>query len=151
MLSVSDMVTQSTRLIELDDRARPAWTLTSSGDFTISSAWDALRPKRACLGSRKCVWNASAPCKIAVFMWKLLNRYLPFPDALQRFGLQLPSKCSFCLNGESQDHVFSECVLASQVWSFFRQGHVGSSVAYGRHYLPFTAMVAMSSSRLCTG
>nr|XP_027060692.1 uncharacterized protein LOC113687227 [Coffea arabica] len=116
MLAVSDTVTQFTRLIDLEDRVRPAWTLTPSGDFTISSAWDALRPKRACLGSRKCVWSGSAPCKIAVFMWKLLNRYLPFPEALQRFGLHLPSKCPFCLNGESQDHVLSECVLASQQW-----------------------------------
>ncbi|CDP11300.1 unnamed protein product [Coffea canephora] len=116
MLAVSDTVAQVTRVIDLEDGGRPAWTLTSSGDFIISSAWEALRSKRACFGSRRSVWSGRVPCKIAVFMWKLLNKFLPFPDALQRFGLHLPSKCSFCLNGESQEHIFSGCFLASEVW-----------------------------------
>ncbi|XP_027109354.1 uncharacterized protein [Coffea arabica] len=86
MLVVRDTVDHFMQVIDLDDRIQRAWILTPSGDFTISSAWDALRPKRACLGSRKCVWSCRIPCKIAIFMWKLLKHYLPFPKALHRFG-----------------------------------------------------------------
>ena len=86
MLVVRDTVDHFTQVIDLDDRIQRARILTPSGDFTISSAWDALRRKRACLGSRKCVWSCRIPCKIAIFMWKLLKHYLPFPKALHGFG-----------------------------------------------------------------
>lgn len=119
MLAVRDTVDQFTQAVELEDSVQRAWVLTPSGDFTISSAWDAIWPMQEYLWTRKCVWGSRVPCKIAVFMWKLLNNYLPFPDALQRLGFQLPTKCQFCLGGESQDHVMSECTLATEVWNFF--------------------------------
>ncbi|XP_071926152.1 uncharacterized protein [Coffea arabica] len=120
MLAVRDIVDHFTRDIDLGDKVQRAWVLTPSGDFTIFSAWDVLRPKRACHGSKKCVWSGRVPCNIAVFMWKLRNNYLSFPETLWRFGFQLSSKCQFCPDVESQDHVLSDCTLAteSQLASF---------------------------------
>ncbi|XP_027167252.1 uncharacterized protein LOC113767379 [Coffea eugenioides] len=119
MLAVRDTVDQFTQVIKLDDTVRRAWVLTASGEFTVSLAWDAMRPQQADLGSRRCIWDCWLPCKISIFMWKLLNNYLPFPEALRRFGFQLPSKCQFCPTRESQDHVLSDCSLATEVWNFF--------------------------------
>lgn len=70
-------------------------------------------------GSKKLIWDGRIPCKISILMWKMLNEYLPFPEMLSKFGFQLPSKCVFCPNVETLDHVFSDCSFATTVWDDF--------------------------------
>nr|XP_027117734.1 uncharacterized protein LOC113735032 isoform X2 [Coffea arabica] len=70
----SGAIEQFTEVLDVQGKQWLAWTLTPSGSFIISSSWDALRAKRVILGSRKLIWNRRIPCKIAIFMWKLMNR-----------------------------------------------------------------------------
>ena len=69
--------------------------------------------------SRKLIWDHCLPCKVSIFMWKMLNKYLSFPKALHKFGFQLPSKCFFCSSEETSDHVLSDCRFAATIWGFF--------------------------------
>ena len=100
-------------------KRRQVLTLTSSGKFTISLAWEALRDKRASLGSRKLIWDHRVPCKISIFMWKMLNKYLPFPEVLNKFGFQLPLKSQFCQIEETQNCSLSDCPFAMTVWDLY--------------------------------
>ncbi|XP_019169762.1 PREDICTED: uncharacterized protein LOC109165453 [Ipomoea nil] len=54
-------------------------------------------------------------------MWRLLCRLLPFPDILQRFGINLPSICPLCKNDSAElEHCMFRCPTAQQVWHHFR-------------------------------
>lgn len=77
---------------KIDHEDGQIWSLTLISKFTVSSVWDEVREKDAVLGSRKLIWDKRLPCKILIFMWKMLNEFLPFPDILNLLGFQLPPK-----------------------------------------------------------
>ena len=52
-------------------------------------------------------------------MWRLLNQAIPLADVLEGLGFNMPSKCSFYSSCETVDHLFSQCLLAEEVWNFF--------------------------------
>ncbi|XP_031126941.1 uncharacterized protein LOC116029174 [Ipomoea triloba] len=55
-----------------------------------------------------------------VLMWKLLRRFLPFPDCLERFGVNLPSVCPFCWKSlASMEHCLFSCKEVFSVWTYF--------------------------------
>ena len=95
------------------------WTLTASRCFSTSSAYETTGRARATLMSRKLIWDRRLPCKVSIFMWKLFNEYLPFPETLRKTGFQLPSKCFFCPSKETRNHVLSDCRFASAIWGFY--------------------------------
>lgn len=98
---------------------RIAWKPLYNGDFTISSAYDIVRNRRASQLSGKMIWNLLIPIKVAVFIWRLLNSALPFPDVLKELGFHLPSKCPFCDHEDELNHFFSKCSFAETVWKHF--------------------------------
>ena len=117
-------------VLPLQGKDRVIWQPSPAGSFTVSSTLETLRPLSNPLISRKLIWDKRLLLKVSIFMWRLLNDLLPFPDILRRFGLHLPSKCPFCPNEDSLTHCFVECQAASQVWGWFEQGlelHVGTS------------------------
>ena len=97
------------------------WCPTSHGGFQISSALESLRDHSLPMPSRVLLWNKRIPLKVSVFMWRLLNCILPFPDILQRLGFNLPSKCPYCESTDTLAHWFVECSLATQVWGKLEQ------------------------------
>ena len=96
------------------------WTPTSSGEFTISSAYQIVRKE----GTRSCLftslWHRALSSKISFFMLRLLYGRLPLMDVLQKFGILGPSRC-FCCNlsssPETINHIFytGEVVSRSEV------------------------------------
>nr|XP_027117733.1 uncharacterized protein LOC113735032 isoform X1 [Coffea arabica] len=104
----SGAIEQFTEVLDVQGKQWLAWTLTPSGSFIISSSWDALRAKRVILGSRKLIWNRRIPCKIAIFMWKLMNR-LPSCDIC--LGL-------FCSHASASVKCFQWYLPRIQHWWF---------------------------------
>ncbi|XP_019181398.1 PREDICTED: uncharacterized protein LOC109176423 [Ipomoea nil] len=97
------------------------WTLDTFGEFTLSSAYEALRLKASKSLSSCCIWGEGVPSRISVFMWRLLRCCLPFPDILQQFNLYLPSVCPLChCSSADLEHCLYHCRNAKQVWNFFR-------------------------------
>lgn len=55
-----------------------------------------------------------------MFLWKLINHCLPFPENLKRFNLHLPSMCPFCKhNIISGFHTFFDCPWSKTIWTHF--------------------------------
>ena len=120
MLLMQATVDDFTEVLDLQE-GKQFWTLTTSGNFSTFSAYEAPRGARVTLASRRLIWDRRLPCKVTTFMWQLLNDYLPFPEALCKLGFHIPSKCLFCPSEETKDHVLSDCPFASAIWRFFSQ------------------------------
>ncbi|XP_019161902.1 PREDICTED: uncharacterized protein LOC109158451 [Ipomoea nil] len=96
------------------------WKLSTYGNFTFSSAYDALRSRAGTTLSSESIWAGRIPSKVSVFMWKLLRRLLLFPDVVENFGVCLPSVCPFCVNANaSLEHCLLLCSRARGIWFYF--------------------------------
>ncbi|CAI9094816.1 OLC1v1030616C1 [Oldenlandia corymbosa var. corymbosa] len=97
------------------------WQHSSSGLFTIKSAYLHLRIRGLEDSLSKNVWNKLIPLKISFFVWKLRNFLVPFPETLSKFEIQvLPSICLSCRDhGDSVLHCFLECTASKEIWKFF--------------------------------
>ncbi|CAI9112586.1 OLC1v1013053C1 [Oldenlandia corymbosa var. corymbosa] len=97
------------------------WQPNTKGDFSVKSAYEVTRRRRAEVKELSFVWAKQVPLRISFFIWKLHNKLLPFPEILSRMGLQiLPSICPFCkVQSENIEHVFFGCHKIMNVWSFF--------------------------------
>lgn len=98
------------------------WEPTVTGHFSIASAYEILRPKQPIFMELPLIWSASIPLKISIFLWRMLNALLPFPEVLVTFGFQLPSKCYCCDSLDSIQHCFFHCSFAQAVWRYFNSG-----------------------------
>lgn len=101
------------------ERDKLIWEPTPSGLFSVSSAYQVLRPKRVRRPSLRLIWGPRIPTRLSIFFWRFLNALLPFPDVLQTYGFQLPSKCPCCESVDSLGHFLFECVIAAEIWHFF--------------------------------
>ena len=99
----------------LQGQDKMVWMLTSSGEFSIASAYELVRRVSSSSLLFPCVWHKSIPVKISFFMLRLLCFKLSFMQQLRGFGIQGPSWCFFCqdaLQEEDVDHVFCTSELA---------------------------------------
>lgn len=116
MVEISEIV--EANMITTNDNI--IWTLSSSGEFTMNTAYELFRPKAGVTFSSKNIWVKPLPVKLSIFMWKTLRRFLPFPDCLYRFGVHLPSVCPFCWKEEAtMEHCLFGCNRVTSVWSYF--------------------------------
>jgi hypothetical protein len=69
----------------------------------------------------KKVWESFAPMKVIIFSWQLMLQRLPTRANLLRRGvIRSPShaQCVWCgIDLESEDHLFSKCCIAVEVWA----------------------------------
>nr|XP_027067566.1 uncharacterized protein LOC113693192 [Coffea arabica] len=97
------------------------WTATSSGKFSLSSAYNEIRETKPPSLLFRQAWHAQLPLKVSFFMLRLLRNRLPLDDVLVTRWFQLASKCSCCWlsNVKSLRHLLLEGDLAVAVWRFF--------------------------------
>ncbi|XP_027170937.1 uncharacterized protein LOC113770618 [Coffea eugenioides] len=97
------------------------WLRDPSGVFSTRSAYQLVRPTRACSWAFSFFWQSSIPRKLSFFMWRLVNGQLPMDDVLKKFQIHGPSKCHCCVLAqlETMEHVFSTGQLATETWAFF--------------------------------
>ncbi|XP_042065470.1 uncharacterized protein LOC121808982 [Salvia splendens] len=108
--------------IELGAKDVRRWSLTSHGEFSVTSAWESIRtrlPKRDIFGL---IWNQGLTPTMSVFIWRLLFGRLPVDEKLQRRGIELASRCQCCRSPsvESLSHVFfflSQSAVSA--WEYF--------------------------------
>jgi hypothetical protein len=66
----------------------------------------------------KClVWKLRLPLKIKIFLWYLKKGVLLTRDNLIKRKWKGESKCCFCNNNETIQHVFFECHVAKFAWN----------------------------------
>ncbi|XP_070037046.1 uncharacterized protein [Nicotiana tomentosiformis] len=108
---------------------KPVWTLETSGEFSVKSAWEYLRSRKDPRNAFKMIWAKGLPFKISFFMWKVWRNKLPLDDFFRRLGYLMASKCWCCTNPmeETRQHVFFTSYAAKTVWSYFLN-HAGIGV-----------------------
>ncbi|KAL6569244.1 hypothetical protein OROMI_013758 [Orobanche minor] len=105
-----------------DDSDSMCWTLTSSGAFSLTSAWSHIRVRDQANLIYGAIWTAFLTPTISVFIWRLLQRQIPTDDILQQRGVSLASRCLCCSQTQTQTyhtetiaHLFLESVVAREV------------------------------------
>ncbi|KAE8814193.1 abc transporter g family member 37 [Hordeum vulgare] len=97
-----------------------SWSLSPSGEFSVSSAYLALC-RMPVLPWISPLWKAPLPLKIKIFVWQLLRDRLPSgTEVLKRHG---PGNgfCPLCHVPETGSHIMFSCVAAQALWCFVRE------------------------------
>jgi hypothetical protein len=91
------------------------WKLTDSGTFSVKSMYlDLMNGHTPFL--RKYLWKLKIPLKIKKFMWFLNNKVLLTKDNLVKRNWHGCTKCCFCNEPETINHLFLSCPFAKIVW-----------------------------------
>jgi hypothetical protein len=98
-----------------DDEDRFVWNLTSNGLFTVKSMYEDIMCDHTPF-LRKYLWKVKVPLKIKIFMWFLSNKVLLTKDNLAKRHWNGCTKCVFCGEQETIQHLFIECPLAKLLW-----------------------------------
>ncbi|GJV68126.1 RNA-directed DNA polymerase, eukaryota, reverse transcriptase zinc-binding domain protein [Tanacetum coccineum] len=90
------------------------WNLGPNGTFTVKDARNIIDQKTLPSTS----WDKIIPRKVNIFMWRLSLDRLPHRLNLSLRGMDIPAiSCSSCnANVESANHIFFECIIASDLW-----------------------------------
>ncbi|KAL0917163.1 hypothetical protein M5K25_012210 [Dendrobium thyrsiflorum] len=93
--------------------------LTVDGRFSVKDAWHSFRTKKDVSNLFSMIWHKTIPTTVAVFVWRLLHKFIPTDDMLIKRGFVLSSKCQCCYHVENMHHVFLSSPIAVKTWTYF--------------------------------
>ncbi|XP_075101931.1 uncharacterized protein LOC142177353 [Nicotiana tabacum] len=108
----------------------PISTITTSGKFSVASAWNALRRRKDLAPFDSKLWHKDVPFKMSFLAWRAIHGKIATDERITRFGISLASKCCCCPSPgmipdeEMCEHLFCQGHFAQQVWAIFA-GMVG--------------------------
>ncbi|KAH0646562.1 hypothetical protein KY284_034446 [Solanum tuberosum] len=113
------------------------WSPNSSGLFTVSSAWDIIRDKRATTKLNSYTWNRNIPFKCSFLLWRTIRGKLPTNEKISNFGIE-PNECYCCHSpgADTIEHTFNTGNFAKNVWRFF-----AISLGIQTDFLPLRNMI----------
>lgn len=93
------------------------WKWKASGQFTVKSAYTALKDGPRIITRQQNIWEWKVPPRIRVFGWLTsLNRILTIDNLIKK-GWTLVNRCPMRkLNLESVQHLFNECPFAINLY-----------------------------------
>jgi hypothetical protein len=97
-----------------DEDDRFVSKLTSNGLFFVKSMYEDIMCDHTPY-LRKYLWKVKIPLKIKIFMWFMSNKVLLTKDNLAKHHWNGCTKCVFCGEQETIQHLFIECPLAKLV------------------------------------
>ena len=108
---------------QLSQQDQVFWFLNPAGEFTVRTAYNALRvlnyPPHPLLQSKdwKELWKLKIHARLKNLLWKMAWEILPTTSILKsRFSLSLID-CYLCNNAiESLEHIFLHCDWVAQLW-----------------------------------
>jgi hypothetical protein len=90
----------------------------STKTFAVKRYYRSLSPSSSTLFPWKIIWKAKVPPRVAFFSWSAALGKVLTIDNLHTRGLILQEWCCICkCNGESVDHLFLHCSVASDLWA----------------------------------
>ncbi|XP_059290815.1 uncharacterized protein LOC132044343 [Lycium ferocissimum] len=79
-----------------NETSKPWWIHTSSGKFTVKSAWEKLRQRQQRSQVYENFWLKGLPYKISMFLWRVWFWKLPIDEVLQKMNISIVSRCWCC-------------------------------------------------------
>jgi hypothetical protein len=114
-----DLVTRVMSVQRTDSEDTFRWKLTNSGSFTVKSMYlDLLNDHTMYL--KKYIWKIKVPLKIRIFMWFLHKGVILTKDNLIKRNWHGCTKCCFCDQEETIQHLFISCPFARILWRIIR-------------------------------
>ncbi|GKC88006.1 reverse transcriptase domain, reverse transcriptase zinc-binding domain protein [Tanacetum coccineum] len=87
--------------------------------FSVSIAWDCIRPRQDKVDWSDVVWFSNYIPRHSFHLWLVIRRKLRTQDTL--IHSNAPLLCSLCeRTPDSHDHLFFECVFSNQVWDHLK-------------------------------
>ncbi|CAN1304729.1 LINE-1 reverse transcriptase homolog [Linum perenne] len=83
--------------------------------FSISSAWNDLRPSAPTVSWYRVVWGKPLIPRHSFICWLTMQDRLPTKQRLAKWGITLDIRCCFCAQPEDRDHIFADCVFGQRV------------------------------------
>jgi hypothetical protein len=103
-------------LVQLNDEEDSfSWNLTTSGSFTVRSLYHDLINGHT-IFLKKYLWKIKVPLKIKIFMWFVHRKEILTKDNLAKRNWQGSTKCCFCDQEETIQHLFIDCPFAKKLW-----------------------------------
>ena len=94
-----------------------SWTQSPSGVFTVSYAWNSIRPRRSLVHWNAVVWFSQAIKRHSFITWLVIHDRLSTQDKLLKWCLINAISCVFCrAKVEDRNHLFFECKVTSGIW-----------------------------------
>lgn len=109
-------------LLALNDQEdQLVWKWSSSGDYTASSVYKLMVSGGKIQWNFKKIWEATAPSKVKIFTFLLLNNRVLTHEIMHRRGISCEAKCVMCevCDVETSHHLFFQCQNAQEVWGKF--------------------------------
>jgi hypothetical protein len=97
------------------DSDRFVWKLTPNGVFSVKSMYEDLINDNTPY-MKKYIWKIKIPLKIKIFIWFLSNKVLLTKDNLVKRRWSGCTKCVFCGDQETVEHLFIACPFAKLIW-----------------------------------
>ncbi|KAL0730721.1 hypothetical protein Bca4012_026815 [Brassica carinata] len=106
-----------------DDQA--AWHYNKNGVYSVKSGYwlsthsmqhAVITPPPGNLHLKQLIWKLPTAPKVKQFLWKMITSSLPIGCNLQRRHITGAVKCPHCLQDETPDHLFFECIYAQCIW-----------------------------------
>ena len=94
------------------------WQLESKGVYSSSSLYQVINFRGVQPVFIPAVWKLYVPPKIHVFLWLFSYNKLMTRDNLRKSDIIKPLDCVFCSEQETNTHLFFECIVAKNIWSF---------------------------------
>ena len=106
--------------LDVDREDVLSWTQSKNGVFTVSSAWNSIRPRRPMVHWHAAIWFSQSIRRHSFISWLVIQDRLSTQDKLQKWGLINSNECVFCrANVENRNHLFFECQVTSGIWMRF--------------------------------
>ena len=104
--------------LEEDNSDIVTWALEGKGGFSAKSLYrfltDGGMPSRVA----GYIWKCRVPMKIKFFLWQIFNNKLQCVVSLVKRGWRGGDSCCLGDGGESVNHIFFGCCVATMVWGF---------------------------------
>jgi hypothetical protein len=91
------------------------WKLTTNGSFSVKSMYEDMMNDHTPF-LHKFLWKMKIPLKIKIFMWFLSNKVLLTKDNLVKRNWSGCTRCVFCGEQETVEHLFLSCPFAKLIW-----------------------------------
>lgn len=113
------------RYTQLQSKAdKPWWTKISTGEFSVSTAWELLRQREDINEDLKKLWVTRLPFKFSFLAWRIWLGKVPVATLMHSWNSSISLNCNCCtiLGIEAIDHLFLRGDTSATVWSHFSRG-----------------------------